>query len=501
MDRDAIRPGPALSWLIDGPWATPRNPCPQGRCYSVGAFYEDKMYVFGGWGGAGRTALSSSSADTSPPQNRGGPVAKAAKYVDTSRPSAAHCTEVIRFDTTVGVWTVLDSIPGEPHPGTSQASAVELGGAVLFFGGWDGYRRHNAVTLFSLQELRWKQFPTIGDVTPPPLSFHACCGHGRRFFVFGGELNEGGYCADMHILDLTTTQWAVAPSSGAPPRRVSHTMSVLQGSYVIVYGGRAADGTALGDVAVFDITNNHWVLGVKVSGVGPARFGHAAVVVTANKVLVFGGMGPKATPPTNAPAGKGDKQPAVDQSLYEPQGDVWLLTLQKPNAVSWERVQTGSLKEGGVPFTGVTPTPSMAESVCMSPSQQTPTPTMNRSAQIASFASTMGSPNHVAVSPTPHPTSPPPPARSKEYQPKGRSGHCGVIAGGNGGSSYVYWFGGRLNDIGTVTGEVLALDVTSMIPRVSTISLAGEDNTGGRDTQQSGASETAMRPPSSATTQ
>ena len=510
-DKDAIRAGPSLNWMVDGPWASPRNQCPQGRCYSVGAYFEDKMYVFGGWGGSNRSKaqLDTSNAGALSPTrtSRGGPSAKAAKTVDTSRPSSTHCTEVVRFDTSVGIWTVLDSIPGEPHPGTSQAAAVELGGAVLFYGGWDGFRRHNAVTLFSLQELRWKPFPTVGDVIPPPLSFHACCGHGRRFFVFGGELNEGGYCGDLHILDLTTTQWAIAPSSGAPAKRVSHTMSVLQGSYVVVFGGRAADGAALGDVAVFDITNNHWVLGVKVNGVGPARFGHASVAVTANKILIYGGIGPKAVTSAAAPLSKGEKQPVVDQSSYEPQSDVWLLTLHKPNSVSWERVQTGYGKDGGPgPFSGMTPTPSLAESVSLSAPLQTPTPNMNRSGHVASFASMNGSPNGTILqptSPTPNASPLPPMAnRTKEYQPPGRGGHCGVIAGGGGGSSCIYWFGGRFDDIGTVTGEVLALDITPMIPRVSTMSIGEGGENGGRDTQQSGnPSENAMRPPSSTTTQ
>lgn len=577
-EKDAIKVGPLVQWLVKDAATVPLVQCPVGRCYANAAMHDSRLYVFGGWNGRTRTealkakkipnlqlnqnllnmgpatsTLSASAAASAPspvshvPAPPSSAPAGATKkkpaldksglgqsqspnttnlaatvtapvngfFADGSRvgtaagtttnhtvqlhtiPHPCHERDVGCFDIGTTCWTMLENCSGEPHPGTSQAGVAEFGaGALLLFGGWDGYRRHNALTLFSLLEDRWKPFVTTSDVTPPPVCFHACCGYGRRFFVFGGETAEG-LLADMYILDVQSIQWTVAPNTGVPTKRSSHTMTVLQGLYVVVIGGRNADGVALNDVAIFDISNNHWVLGVKTNGIGPARYGHTAVAISDKAILVYGGAGPKVgVPPaaatqTNTKEKVSEKDKEAQQAAatlaaigsYTLHSDVWVLRMSdKVGVVSWERCQVGTSTDPvhQVPARGSSPARSIG-SLGDASSAPTPVPPELPSA-------TPPHSNLNISSRAPTPTSGGVMAPQPAVAPVGRCGHCSVLYG-----SSLYVFGGRTDNLGEVSKSISVLDISSLLPPPPATP------TDGRDTRMD--NDSAMRAPSSALTQ
>ena len=196
-----------------------------------------------------------------------------------------------------------------------------MGDAILVYGGWDGTKRIGTTSIFSYEDARWAPFVTsdAGDsVNPPALTFHSATYVPKKVFVFGGN-HQDGQSSDMYVLDITTTQWHMCPSLGAPQKRSSHAAAVLSEGFVAIFGGRGGqDGTTvLQDTALFDATSQHWVIGSKVEGPSPpARYGHAAIRAR-EKVVVVGGIG-------------------VDGECLS---DAWMLSLIRPGVMSWTKLQ------------------------------------------------------------------------------------------------------------------------------------------------------------------
>jgi hypothetical protein len=314
--------GPVLAWSGE---VHPSNTTP-GRCSAVAMLVEQRLIVFGGWGGAAAQAAGSPAAVSS--------------HVDT----------IHQLDLGSNVWAEVDAT-GDAHPGTSQAAAVDVGGAILFFGGWDGKRRTNEVSLFQIDTQTWTPFATVGE-RPPALTGHTCSVVGKRMYVYGGN-SVDGQNGDVHVLDLTATAWGVAASLGAPPKRSSHSACVVHDHLIVIFGGRgespsisaappvpanpkdaaavaaaaAAAASAapipaplLNDVAIFDASSSHWAINAKLAEGSPVpapRSGHSATAVGTN-ALIFGGM-------TDG-----------GQLL----NDLWVLRTERTNAMLWQLVAT-----------------------------------------------------------------------------------------------------------------------------------------------------------------
>ena len=276
VDESHIRPGPRMQWTE----VLSTNAAP-GRAYHHATFWEGKLLLIGGWGGG----------------------------------QEGHVSGISAYDFSTNGWSKLNT-EGAPHVGSSQSAMVDNDGVLIFFGGWSGKTRVNDVTQLNLETMTWSPMPTLGD-KPPGLTFHSASYANKRCYLFGGNTLEG-QASEMHFLDLGTKQWAHAASLGAPSKRSSHSASIVNDTIIVIFGGRGgADGSqALNDVALFDTTNNHWMIGVKVEGAPAPRYGHTAIGLR-NKVIVFGGVG--------------------DQGQLL--SDAWVLDIEKPNQLVWSRIQ------------------------------------------------------------------------------------------------------------------------------------------------------------------
>lgn len=267
----------------------------KGRAHHVAASSRDaRTWVLGGWEGVDETLSGIRQAEA---------------------------PNVLSLAPLSDQWVAVDAA-GDSHPGVSQAAGVDVGDAVLVFGGWDGTKRVAQTSIFTYEDARWVPFVTsdAGDsVNPPPLTFHSATYLPKKVFVFGGN-HADGQSNDTFVLDLTTTQWHQCPNLGAPQKRSSHVAGVVGENTIAVFGGRGgADGTTvLQDTALFDATSQHWVIGAKVEGPSPpARYGHAAVSAR-EKLIVMGGIG------------------ADGECL----SDIWMLQLVRPGVVGWTKLQT-----------------------------------------------------------------------------------------------------------------------------------------------------------------
>lgn len=124
----------------------------------------------------------------------------------------------------------------------------------------------------------------------------------RSVLVFGGELADGAVCSSVHVLTLEGSAegacgaWAQLDAANAPAARRGHSLTALDGSHFLAFGGTDADGRALGDVHILGVHDDSgegvasWTR-CETSGAPPApRFNHAACVVARRHVIVYGGM-------------------------------------------------------------------------------------------------------------------------------------------------------------------------------------------------------------------
>jgi hypothetical protein len=147
--------------------------------------------------------------------------------------------------------------------------------------------------------LMWQQ-PAVSGTVPKPRAAHtACVLSDERVVIFGGNDGSELY-GDLHVLDTRSWSWSQPATTGTPPPpRAGHSMSLLHGRFVVVFGGAllaaAPDGSVVNkptnDLFVLDTGLAVWNWSQPaLQGTPPsARAGHAAAAFLTNQLLVFGG--------------------------------------------------------------------------------------------------------------------------------------------------------------------------------------------------------------------
>nr|AML76540.1 putative LOV domain-containing protein [Gyrocarpus americanus] len=152
--------------------------------------------------------------------------------------------------------------------------------------GWGRLARE----LTTLEAAAWKKLTVGGSVEPSRCNFSACA-VGNRLVLFGGEGVNMQPMDDTFVLNLDAAnpEWCRVKVSSSPPGRWGHTLSCLNGSWLVVFGGCGRQGL-LNDVFVLDLDAQQpaWK---EVSGTGPPlpRSWHSSCTVDGSKLVVSGG--------------------------------------------------------------------------------------------------------------------------------------------------------------------------------------------------------------------
>jgi hypothetical protein len=136
--------------------------------------------------------------------------------------------------------------------------------------------------------LSWFQPACHGSAPPCPRAAHSAAVIGSTLFIFAG--NDGKQLFnDLHCLHLPTLTWSSPQQHGhVPSPRAGHTMNVLPGERLIVFGGGNANGPT-NDLHILDTLGMTWTRPT-VYGTPPSpRAGHTACTVFGAELLVFGG--------------------------------------------------------------------------------------------------------------------------------------------------------------------------------------------------------------------
>ncbi|XP_057533732.1 adagio protein 1-like [Amaranthus tricolor] len=152
--------------------------------------------------------------------------------------------------------------------------------------GWGRLARE----LTTLEAAAWRKVTVGGAVEPSRCNFSACA-VGNRVVLFGGEGVNMQPMNDTFVLDLNASnpEWRHVKVSCPPPGRWGHTLSCVNGSNLVVFGGCGTEGL-LNDVFVLDLDAKQptWR---EISGLAPPlpRSWHSSCTLDGTKLIVSGG--------------------------------------------------------------------------------------------------------------------------------------------------------------------------------------------------------------------
>ncbi|ORY61071.1 hypothetical protein BCR35DRAFT_334991, partial [Leucosporidium creatinivorum] len=195
----------------------------------------------------------------------------------------------------VGLVETRGEVPGQR---VGHAS-VGVGNVLIVWGGDTKSRpedrQDDGLYLLNLSTKEWTRVKTIGP-NPEGRYGHAAAMVGSKFFIFGGQKDDGGFMNDLVWFDLQklkagAPKWTFvdyAPGAIAPPKRTGHT-TVTHGDCIYVFGG--TDGQYhYNDTWCYDTNSGIWVELSCIGYIPVPREGHAATLVD-DVMYVFGGRG------------------------------------------------------------------------------------------------------------------------------------------------------------------------------------------------------------------
>nr|AML77657.1 putative LOV domain-containing protein [Tragopogon porrifolius] len=155
--------------------------------------------------------------------------------------------------------------------------------------GWGRLARE----LTTLEAVCWKKLKVGGSIEHSRCNFSACAS-GNRLVFFGGEGVDKQPMDDTFVLDLDESNpgWREVRVKSTPPGRWGHTISSLNKSCLVIFGGYGKQGL-LNDVFVLDMDAKEptWVE-IAIGGAPPmARSWHSSCTIEGSKLVVSGGCG------------------------------------------------------------------------------------------------------------------------------------------------------------------------------------------------------------------
>ncbi|GAB2291457.1 adenosine kinase [Dionaea muscipula] len=191
------------------------------------------------------------------------------------------------------------TVGGAVEPSRCNFSACAVGNRVVLFGG-EGVNMQpmndTFVLDFNSSHPEW-QHVIVGSPPPGRWGHTLSCVNGSDLILFGG-CGTQGLLNDVFILDLDAIQptWREISGLAPPLPRSWHSSCMLDGNKLIVSGGCADSGVLLSDTFLLDLSMEKPVWReIPVTWTPPSRFGHTLSVYGGRKILMFGGLAKSGT--------------------------------------------------------------------------------------------------------------------------------------------------------------------------------------------------------------
>ncbi|GLU10423.1 hypothetical protein SLE2022_272290 [Rubroshorea leprosula] len=193
----------------------------------------------------------------------------------------------------VVAWRKL-TVGGAVEPSRYNFSACAVGNRVVLFGG-EGVNRQPMNDTFVLDlNASNPQWQHVQVSSPPPdrWGHTLSCVNGSHLVPFGG-FGTRGLLNDVFVLDLDAKSptWREISALAPPLPRSWHGSCTFDGTKLIVSGGCADSGVLLSDTFLLDLSMDKPVWReIQVAWTPPSRLGHTLSVYGDRKILMFGGL-------------------------------------------------------------------------------------------------------------------------------------------------------------------------------------------------------------------
>lgn len=228
---------------------------------------DEKLYVIGGWLGAGPLAafdicvLDMENLEWSQPEYTGeSPGAcnmhtadyyKGQIYVFRGGNGRDYLNDLHALDIKTFNWRRVNA-KGKYPPERANHSSSLIGNRLYIFGGWNGYKRLNDLYMIDLDSEIWIPIEVKGEL-PSPRAGMSMTNIGDKLLLFGGSGPSSKFFNDIQIYDPYTSEWVVPHelSNKPQPQRAGHTSTLAEGKLFIIGGSCGTD--YLTEISVLDI--------------------------------------------------------------------------------------------------------------------------------------------------------------------------------------------------------------------------------------------------------
>nr|AML78031.1 putative LOV domain-containing protein [Lindsaea linearis] len=193
----------------------------------------------------------------------------------------------------VSTWKKL-TVGGSVEPSRCNYSACAVGSKVVLFGG-EGVNMQPMNDTFVLDlSVSCPEWQNVPVSSPPPGRWgHTLSCLDRSSLVVFGGCGKEGLLNDVFVLNLDEPfpTWREVTSAAPPLPRSWHSSCTLDGTTLVVSGGCTDSGVLLSDTFLLDLMKEKptW-REVRVAYHPPSRLGHSLSVYGQRKILMFGGL-------------------------------------------------------------------------------------------------------------------------------------------------------------------------------------------------------------------
>lgn len=162
------------------------------------------------------------------------------------------------------------------------------------FGGFTFGRVLGDLLSYNFNESRWQKIST--SLGPSSRWGHAIASYAKNFVLYGGELENGLLSDELWLYNVAKEEWQLEAEHShiRPPALTKHSLTLVEGKWLYLFGGSLEDGSFSSDM--YRINLNEGAQWEKIEPWGGKELerrivGHSAVYHGATKSLfIYGGI-------------------------------------------------------------------------------------------------------------------------------------------------------------------------------------------------------------------
>eukprot|EP01080_Neovahlkampfia_damariscottae_P009427 gene9427-1634_t len=230
------------------------EPSPRQGLTSV--LYQDKIYLFFGYGGINN------------------------EFDDFD--------DIYEFNITHKVFKKIFQLGDIPTKRAGHTTSIYKD-KVILFGGFSGNRRCNDIYEFNFKFSKWTFLNTKLEERPESRSHHSCIIYKDDFYIFGGHIDSlKAPCNKIWKFDLIKKKWSNLSVFGYLPEARSHHSSCLKDDSMIIFGGYNSPNR-FNDIYSFNFTTSTWNE-IIVNGLKLTKLSEHSATIYHNSMFIFGGF-------------------------------------------------------------------------------------------------------------------------------------------------------------------------------------------------------------------